>query len=122
VPELYSNGATFGYNKQTGVYSIIGRNLFFELTLSASAIGGTTTNQLYVKMPILHKTTTGCAVFNPVCEYLTSTNMVVGKMDSRSGSIALFRQVSANSFVDINANALNATSGKIFISGQYPID
>lgn len=127
VPSLVSASATFTYNYAVGVYNIIGKTMFFESSISLSGISGSTTEQVFVSLPLaLHKNTTNLnASFRPCYENVTLTSgysSIIGVLPANSNSIALYQGGSGSSLISLPTSTLGASSAKIYLNGQYAIN
>ena len=126
TPYLVSTDAVFTYNYQVGRYSIIGRFLFFELSLSLSGVSGTTSNAVAVMMPVLHKDLTNLSsAFRITYENITLSAgyyTVCGLLAANSNAMNLYKEGTAVALAPIIASALGAATTKIYINGQYLIN
>ena len=126
TPYLVSTDATFTYNYQVGSYAIIGRSLFFELSLSLSGVSGTTTNAVAIMMPVLHKNLTNLSsAFSITYENITLSAgyySVCGLMAANSNVMNLYKEGTAVALAPIVASALGAATTKIYLTGQYLIN
>jgi len=124
---LNCSGATFGYSYNVGNYNIIGRNVFFEESLSLNSLSGSSTNQLYLSIPsAIHRTSASVtASFYPCYEGITLSagyTDVVGLLPSGASQIMLQQQGSGKILLPITSSMLSASATKIYLSGQYFID
>jgi len=126
TPYLVSTDATFTYNYQVGSYAIIGRSLFFELSLFLSGVSGTTTNAVAIMMPVLHKDLTNLSsAFRITYENITLSAgyyTVCGLLAANSNAMNLYKEGTAVALAPIIASALGAATTKIYINGQYLIN
>ena len=126
TPYLVSTDATFTYNYQVGSYAIIGRSLFFELSLFLSGVSGTTTNAVAIMMPVLHKNLTNLSsAFSITYENITLSAgyySVCGLMAANSNVMNLYKEGTAVALAPIVASALGAATTKIYLTGQYLIN
>ena len=126
TPYLVSTDATFTYNYQVGSYAIIGRSLFFELSLSLSGLSGTTSNAVAIMMPVLHKNLTNLSsAFSITYENITLSAgyySVCGLMAANSNVMNLYKEGTAVALAPIVASALGAATTKIYLTGQYLIN
>lgn len=132
TPSLYSSGATIP-TSGCGCYNIIGKNVFFELYISASAASGTTSNPLFISLPITSKAqaeTNLRGSFAPVVERISvpSGNAIDyknfvcrGVTNSGSVSLALLAQASGSPAISILASGISA-SAIINLSGHFMVD
>ena len=126
TPYLVSTGATFTYNYQVGRYGIIGRFLFFELSLSLSGVSGTTTNGVAVMMPVLHKDLANLSsTLRVTYENITlgaGYYAVCGVLANNSNVMNLYKEGTATGLAAVVASTLGAATTKIYINGQYLIN
>lgn len=124
-PTLYSVGATFTYDYNYGNYSIIGRTLFFESSISLAGVSGTTSNAVYLTIPPAnHKNSTNIsAQFIPACNGISYTGytQVYGLLPNSGSLIALYKQGEGIASTALLASNTSASS-VIHLSGMYAID
>ncbi len=122
-----SASATFSYTFNTGNYSIIGRALFFEMTISLANISGSAANKsIYIPLPAFHKNSSNLYAAFPVSHKGITLNTgytsVMAKLPPNSASLVLCEEGSAGLSQDILCTKLNSTTASFVISGYYFID
>lgn len=126
TPELISTDAVFTYNYCTGYYTVMGRLLSFEASISVSGISGTTSNQVYISMPMLHKNITNMmASFRITCGGITfgaGYTAICGILANNSSSMGLYKEGTGIALAALLASELGATTTIIHVSGNYLIN
>ena len=126
TPSLISTDATFTYNYCTGYYAVVGRVLSFEASISVSGIAGTTTNQVYIAMPMLHKNITNLmASFRITCGGITfgaGYTAICGILANNSSSMGLYKEGTGAALTALLASELGATTTIIHVTGSYLIN
>jgi hypothetical protein len=126
TPIMVSEGRTFTYNFNTGYYSVIGRTVAFEVSLSLSGMSGVSACPVYIQMPAYSKNITNLnSGFNVPCGGITldaGYTSVAGILPPNSGQMGLYEQGSGNALTAITSAKLSATATRIYLSGTYMVD
>lgn len=122
-----SASATFTYDYNMGCYTVIGRELFFEIAISLAGISGSAANKsIYVTLPAFHKNTSNLTTGFPVLFQGITLNTgftnVMAYLPNNSASLVLKEQGSAVASADILCTKLNSTTASFVINGHYLIN
>jgi len=124
VPVFLSTGATFT-SSGSGLYSIIGKTVFFEAKLECNSISGTTTNQTFVSLPLTAKATgftIGLPIVTSKVTISSDARWVWGFIATGASALSLTQAFSGSSAALLSASSINATGGIIYLNGHYFID
>jgi hypothetical protein len=125
TPVVLCGDDVFTYDYAVGYYSIIGRNIFFQLSVGIGGISGTSTEAVYVQLPSYAKSVSSLSSVFPVAQSgitTSASSTVVGVLNPATANISLQKAASAQILNPIIGTALSPTTTTISISGSYFID